>query len=162
MTGFCICLVNVSQSFKWFVQLGHFNKILPKTPVKETPQGNILESFLLNTLETTFWMENLTQRWKQSEPFFQKSGIFCRFSKRAGEVSPLPLSCAPVSVTEYASVSLNIPKYPWKYLNKLFWLCQGSEYAWSSYIFDRLLKMPPVLNKPGFWIWHSCICKGYA
>ena len=54
-----------------------------------------------------------------------------------------------------------MPKYPWKWLNKLFWLCQGSEYACSSYMFDRLLKMPPVL-KAGFWIWHGCICKCYA
>ena len=70
--------------------------------------------------------------------------------------------CAPVSVAEYASISLNMPKYSWKRLNKLFWLCQSSEYACSSYMFGRLLKMPPVLNKPGFWIWYACICKGYA
>ena len=74
-------------------------------------------------------------------PFFPKSGDF--FLSR----------CAPVSVAEYASVSLNMPKYPRKWLNKLFWLCQGSEYACSSYMFGRFLKIPPVLNKPGFWIW---------
>ena len=85
-----------------------------------------------------------------SGPFFSKSGNFF-----------LP-SCAPVSVAEYASISLNMPKYPWNWLNKLFWLCQGSEYVCSSYMFDRLLKMPPVLNKQGFWIWDDCICKGYA
>ena len=44
-------------------------------------------------------MENLTQRWTQPESFFQKSEHFFRFSKRAGEVSPLPSSCALVSVT---------------------------------------------------------------
>ena len=86
----------------------------------------------------------------QSGPFFPKSGNFF-----------LP-GCASVSVDEYTSVSLNMPKYPWKWLNKLFWLCQGSEYACSSYIIGRLLKMPPVLNKPGFWIWHGWIWKGYA
>ena len=86
----------------------------------------------------------------QSGPFFQKSGNFF-----------LP-SCAPVSVAEYASIFLNMPKYPWKWLNKLLWLCQGSEYASSSYMFGRLLKMPSVLNKPEFWIWHGCICKGYG
>ena len=75
----------------------------------------------------------------QSGPFFPKSGNFF-----------LP-GCASVSVDEYTSVSLNMPKYPWKWLNKLFWLCQGSEYACSSYMFGRLLKMPPVLDKPGFW-----------
>ena len=54
------------------------------------------------------------------------------------------------SVVEYASKSLNIPKYPWKCLNKLFWLFQGSEYSCLSYVFDRLLKMPWVLNVPRF------------
>ena len=77
-----------------------------------------------------------------------------RFWKRAGKASPLPTECA--------SVSLNILKYPWKCLNKLFWICLGSEYARSSYMFDRILKMPRLLNKPGFWIWRGCICKGYA
>ena len=107
-------------------------------------------------------MENLTQRWAQSGPFFPKSGHYFRFSKRTGEASPLPLSCAPLSVTEYASISLNMPKYPWKCLNKLFWICQGSEYTWSSDMPDRLLKMPRVLNRPGLWIWHGFICMDYA
>ena len=59
-------------------------------------------------------------------------------------------------------------KYPWRCLNTLknvwinFWLSQSSEYARSSYMFDRVLKMSLVLNKPGFWIWHSFIEKGYA
>ena len=55
-------------------------------------------------------MGNLTQKWTQSGPFFQKSELFFRFSKKAGDASPLAPSCAPVSVAEYASVSLNIPK----------------------------------------------------
>ena len=59
-------------------------------------------------------------------------------------------------------ISLNMPNYPWQCLTKLFWICQCSEYAWSSYMFDRLLKMPWVLNMPRFWIWHRCICKGYS
>ena len=60
------------------------------------------------------------------------------------------------------SISLNMPKYLRKCLNKLFWLCYSSKYAWTSYIFDRLLKLSRILNKPGFWICHSCICKSYA
>ena len=28
-------------------------------------------------------------------------------------------------------------------------------------MFNRLLKMPWVLNMLGFWIWHDYICKGY-
>ena len=65
-------------------------------------------------------------------------------------------------LSKLRTISLNMPKYPWKCLKKLFWLCQGSEYAWSSYMFDRLLKVPPILNKRVFWIWHGCICKGYV
>ena len=61
-----------------------------------------------------------------------------------------------INISEYLWIIL------WKSLNKLFWLCQGSEYARSSYMFDRLLKMPRVLNKPGFCIWHGCISKGYG
>ena len=54
-------------------------------------------------------MENLTQRWTQSQPFFKKSGHFFEFQK--GQRRPPP-SCAPVSVAEYASISLNMSKGP--------------------------------------------------
>ena len=54
-------------------------------------------------------------------------------------------SCAPVSVAEYASVTPNIPRYPWKCLKKL---CQGSEYAWSSYMLHGVLKISGVLYLP--------------
>ena len=107
-------------------------------------------------------MENLINWWTQSWPFFSKSEQYFWFSKRAGEASLFIPSCALVSVAGYASMSLNMPKYLWKCLNNLFCLCQGSEYAWSSYMLDKLLKMPPDLSKPGFWIWHGCVWKGYA
>ena len=74
---------------------------------------------------------------------------------------PLPI-CASVSVTEYASMYLNIHEYPWKCLNKLFWLCQGSAYAWSSYMFDKILKLLWVLNNQGYWIWDRCVFHHYA
>ena len=54
------------------------------------------------------------------------------------------------------------PKYPWKWLNELFWLYQGSEYTWLSYMFVRLLKMLLVLNLSVSWIWHGYICRGYT
>ena len=57
-------------------------------------------------------MENSTQRWTQSGPLFPKSRHCFQFSKMAGEASPLPPSCTHVSVAEYASISMNIPKYP--------------------------------------------------
>ena len=104
----------------------------------------------------------LKQRWTQSGNFFPKSGHFFSISKKGQEAAPLRTICAPLSVAEYASIWLNMLKHLRKCLNKLFWLCQDSEYAWSSCMFDRLLKMPWVLNKLGFWIWHGCICKGYA
>ena len=106
--------------------------------------------FILDTLKTTIRIENLTRWWTQSGSFFVESRHFFQFSKREGEVFPLLPSCAPVSVAEYASISLNMSKYPCKCLNKLFWLCHGSDYAWLSYMFDRLLKI---------WIWQGCICR---
>ena len=97
-----------------------------------------------------------------NQGLFLKSGHFFRFLKRPGETTPPPPSCTPVSVVEYASISLNMSKYSWKFLNKLCWLCLSSEYTLSPCMFGKLLKMHRVLNKPWLWIWHGCICKGYA
>ena len=117
--------------------------------------GNILGFFLLDAPKITFWMEHLILRWALSRPFFQKLGTFFDLQKWAGETSPTLPSCAPMSMGKHTSILLNIPKYPWKCWNKLFWLCQDSEYTWSFCMFDRLLKIPRVLNVPGFWIWHG-------
>ena len=112
---------------------------------EEGPQRNISEIFVLDTLKTTFWMTNL--RWTNNQGlFFQNQDTFL-ISKRAGEVSPLFSSCASVSVAEYASIPLVMATQSWKCLNKLF---------------NKLLRMPWILNKPEFWIWHDCICKNYA
>ena len=46
-------------------------------------------------------MENLTQRWIQSGPFFESQITFLNFQKRAGEAFPSP-SCASVGVAEYS------------------------------------------------------------
>ena len=87
------------------------------------------------------------QKFYQSGSFFPKSGHFFWFSKRAGEASPLPFSFTP-------RVWLNMYQYPWISPNILenawinCWLCQGSEYARSSDMFDKLLKVAWVLNKP--------------
>ena len=78
----------------------------------------MLEFFLLRTHKTIFRMENLTQWWTQSGPFFPKSGLY--FQKGQGKH---PFSSLVVG-HEYASVSLNMPKYIWKCSNKLFWPCQ--------------------------------------
>ena len=68
-------------------------------------------------------MENSTQRETQSGPFFSKIRAFFSTYKL-----PCPPSCMPVSVDEYTSVSLNIPKYPWKCLQNVLtmpglWIC---------------------------------------
>ena len=85
--------------------------ISSKTQEKEVLQGNILEFFFLDTLKTTYQIENLTQKWTQSSFFFENPGTFF-LEKRAEEVFPCPPSCAPVSVAKYASISLNMPQYP--------------------------------------------------
>ena len=138
-----------------FVELGHFDKHFIKNTKKEHPAGKYFGLFCPR------YSLKLYFEWKPG-PFFPNSEHFFQFSKMTWEASPLLLSCASVSVAEYDSISLNMPKYPWKCLNKLFWLCQGSEYAWSSYMFERLLKIFWVLNKPGFWMWQRCAFKGYA
>ena len=55
-------------------------------------------------------MENSTQRWTQSRPFFPRSGHCFGFSKRAGEVSFNSLNCVPVGVAGYTSIAPNMPK----------------------------------------------------
>ena len=57
-----------------------------------------------------------------------------------------------LNLSKHGWILLNVPKYTWKYLNKLSWLCQGSQYALSSYIFDMVLDIFQVLNMPEFWI----------
>ena len=80
---------------------GFLIKISSKKLEKEDPQGNILKFFLLDTLKTRY-----------SQPFFQKSEHFFRFSKAAGDVSNLAPSCSSLSVGEYESAFLDISKYP--------------------------------------------------
>ena len=144
MPGFCICkrcrrfwiCLNITEQCPkaafWIclgvaVKLGALTNLSSKIQEKETPQENILDFFLINTRKTTFWMEDLIQRWTQA--FLSKIWTLFSILKSAKEAYPLLPSCAPVSVAEYASVSLNMPKYPWICLNRLFWLCHGSQYA---------------------------------
>ena len=77
-------------------------------------------------------MENLTQRWTLSGLFPKKISVFFFSISEVGSGGlPLHPGCAPVSVPEYASISLNIPKYPLKCLNKLF-------YVWALNMPDHL------------------------
>ena len=79
------------------VGLGHFYKHFDKNTRKKVPQGKIWELFLLDTLKTTFWMENLTQKWKQSGHFLQNQGTFFSIFKIGqGSLPPShPPSCSP-------------------------------------------------------------------
>ena len=115
-----------------FVERGHFDKHFVKNTRKRGPQGNILESFLLDTLKTTFWMKNLIQRWTQSGPSFPKSRHFFGFRKRQGRLHLSP-SCPLVNVAEYTSVSLNIPNI----LENAWINC--SDYARTLNLHDHLI-----------------------
>ena len=152
------------------MSLGHFSKHFVKNTKNWGTSGKHLGAFSPTYSQNYIFSGKFNSKVVTIRAFFSKiKTLFSIFKNGRGD---LPSSSnfqkwqgrAPLflRVAEYASVSLNIPKYPWKRLNKLFWLCQSSEYAWSCYIFYMLLKMPRVLNKPGFWIWHGCICKGYA
>ena len=56
----CRCIVRIFQDREGIMELGLFNKHFVKNArKKKTPQGNILEFFLLDTPETTFWIANL-------------------------------------------------------------------------------------------------------
>ena len=104
--------------------LRHIDKFFVKNTRKQRRRR---EAILLDPLKIIFWMKNLTQKWTQSGPLFQYYGTFLIFKKGQGRPSPLSPGCAFMSLVEYVSKSLNIPKYLWECLNKLFWLSCGSE-----------------------------------
>ena len=87
-------------------------KILPSATEKEAPQGNILEFFLLDILKTAFGIENLKPNMDTIRAFLSKIKALFPIVKKGRGGFPSPPSCAPVIVAEYASISLNIPKYP--------------------------------------------------
>ena len=104
---------------------GTLINILSKTQEEKAKQGNILEFFLLDTLKTIFWIK-IGAKDECNQGLFSKVGaLFSIFKKGQLEGLPLSLSCASVSVAEYASISLNLPKFPWKCLSKLFWQCHN-------------------------------------
>ena len=104
---------------------------LSKHNQKDAQQGNILVFFHLDTLKTKWngiknGMENgkFDPKMDTIRAFSQKNQcfFFFQFSEVGSGGLPLHRGCAPVSVPEYASISLNIPKYPLKCLNKLFYV----------------------------------------
>ena len=146
MTRFWICSVKVSQGFKKVCETRALDKYLVKNTRKKAQQVNIVELFLLDTLKLYF-------EWRIWN--FQNQNTFFNFQNRQWK-SPLSPLVAPLWVWR------NMYQYPWKCLNKPFRICQGSEYAWSSDMFDRLLKKSWVLNMPWLRICHGCIWKDYV
>ena len=61
-----------------FCAIKSFDKLSSRAQDKNDPQGKRLEIFLLHTLETTFWLENLTQRWIQARFFSHQIRVFFR------------------------------------------------------------------------------------
>ena len=134
------------------IRLGHFDKRFIKSTRKKSPQGKKFSP-------RYSWNYILHGKFRV---FFPKSEHFFQFLKKGRGGLPRLPSCMPVSVAICASVSLNITKHHWKCLNKLIWLCQGSEDVLSSYMFNKLSKMSRIINLAGFWIWHGCLCKRYT
>ena len=120
---------DIFQRRRGFFELRYFDKHFVKNTRKKDPKGTYLEIFLVDTLKTTYWMENVTQKWAQLGLFCPKQDTFFNFQPRTGEDSQASPSCAPASVAEYTSIPLNIPYDTWTRLNKLFWQCHGSEYS---------------------------------
>ena len=81
--------------------------ISSKTQEKEALPRSVLEIFLLDTLKTKLWMENLTQRWTQSGLFFQIQDTFFHFLKRQGKPPLYP----QLGASECGWIYINIPKY---------------------------------------------------
>ena len=55
MSSISVAQPQIFQGRRDFVELKHFDKLfVKKTRKKKTPQGKILELFLLDTLKTTF------------------------------------------------------------------------------------------------------------
>ena len=118
---------------------------MSKTSEKEASEGNILDFFCLDTYNAKFLIENVTQKWTQWGPFFQKPGHYFLFSKRAGEASTLPPALR-------LWVWLNMHRYPWICLNIL----ENASINCSDYA--RALNLHNYLRcSTGFWR-----CLGYV
>ena len=104
MLGFCIC-----RGWTLWNYVTSIN-ISSKTPEKEAPQGNILEFFLLDALKTYIMNGKFNPKMNTIRVFLSKIRTLSDFQKGQGRPT-LPTSCASVSVDEYASISLSMPKY---------------------------------------------------
>ena len=89
------------------MELRHFDKNFVKNTREKTPQ-RILEIF---SFRYSFnYILNGKFNPKIDSFFFQNQGTLFDFQKKTEDASPYLPSCAPVSVAEHASISLNILK----------------------------------------------------
>ena len=82
-----------------FVKLGRFDKDFIKSARKRGPAGKHFGVFSPRYSENYILNQKL---------YSKMDTIKAILSKRAGEASPLPPSCVPVSAAEYVSICLNI------------------------------------------------------
>ena len=87
---------------------GTLIKFSSKTQKKRPHRQTIWKLFLLDTLQTTFWMEDLTQVWTQLGSFFPKSGHFSRFSKKGRGGSPSCFYMVGISVMKELNLNREI------------------------------------------------------
>ena len=99
--------------------------------------------------------ETRALRWT----FHQKHNQGLSFQNQETFLSLVGRLCVRLSLHQYPWICLNIHENGWINCSNY---ARGSEYACSSYMFGGLLKMPPVPNKPGFWMWQGSECKDYA
>ena len=86
--------------------------IQSKTQVKEAPQRHRPHSNFFSQMFLKLLLNGkFNSKINTIRAFYSKIWTLFLISKTAREASPLPPSCAPVGVTEYAPISLNMPKY---------------------------------------------------
>ena len=135
----CMYPIKNFQGRGCFVELGHFNKHFVKNTRKKDPTGQHfgVVFFLLHTLKATFWMGNS----KMDTIRTQNQDTFLILKKARPFTSP-EVACLLVWLNMHQHPLKINPLCNNKCLKKLFWLCQSFEYSPSSYMFDRLLKIP--------------------
>ena len=138
------------------VELGTYSKHCPTFKMERLQKEHNVwmqcESRNLSEQEGGIFNGKFNPKMDTIRAFLSKIKTLSSIFKKSSQSLPSCSSCACVNVAEYAFPEIS--EYPWKCLNKLFSLCHGSEYAWSSYMFKRLLKMLQVQNMLEILIWH--------
>ena len=87
------------------------------------------------------WSSNVRGFWISHGCICKGYTEFWTWVNMAQNASLIPeYTLMSLNVSEHDWILLNVPKYAWKCLNKLFWLCQCSRYA-SGIKSARVLNM---------------------